>query len=66
MPQADVTSTVLFGDMLLILGAIGWGGTTLIFKMSRLSKVPAEKTLMYQTGISAPLLALGCFMSGEV
>src|SRR5204862_1497019 len=51
VPQADVDSTILFGDFLLILGALGWGGTTLIFKMSRLSKVPAEKTLMYQTGI---------------
>jgi drug/metabolite transporter (DMT)-like permease len=65
VPQADVTSTVLFGDMLLILGAIGWGGTTLIFKVSRLSKVPAEKTLLYQTGISAPILALGSYAIGE-
>jgi drug/metabolite transporter (DMT)-like permease len=65
VPQAEVTSTVLFGDMLLILGAFGWGGTTLIFKASRLSKVPAEKTLLYQTGISAPLLALGSYAIGE-
>ena len=65
VPQADVTSTVLFGDMLLILGAVGWGGTTLIFKVSRLSKVPAEKTLLYQTGISAPILALGSYVIGE-
>lgn len=64
-PQADVDSTVLFGDMLLLLGALGWGGTTLIFKMSRLSKVPAEKTLIYQTCVSAPLLGLGSFMLGE-
>lgn len=65
VPQADVDSTVLFGDMLLILGAIGWGGTTLIFKMTNLSKAPAEKTLIYQTGISAPLLALGSLAFGE-
>jgi len=65
VPQADVDAKVLFGDLLLILGAVGWGGTTLIFKMSNLAKAPAEKTLMYQTGISAPLLALGSFMFGE-
>jgi len=65
VPQADVNSTVLFGDMLLILGALGWGGTTLVFKMSNLARAPAEKTLIYQTGISAPLLALGSFMLGE-
>lgn len=65
VPQADVDSRVIFGDVLLLLGALGWGGTTLIFKMSRLSKAPAEKTLVYQTGVSAPLLALGSVMLGE-
>ena len=35
--------TCLFGDLLLILGALGWGGTTLVFKMSNLSKAPAGK-----------------------
>ena len=45
VPQADVDANVMFGDLLLILGAIGWGGTTLIFKMSNLAKAPAEKTL---------------------
>jgi drug/metabolite transporter (DMT)-like permease len=65
VPQPNVDAKVLFGDALLILGALGWGSTTLIFKMSNLAKAPAEKTLMYQTGISAPLLALGSFMLGE-
>jgi drug/metabolite transporter (DMT)-like permease len=65
VPQADVDATVLFGDMLLLLGALGWGGTTLVFKMSNLSKAPAEKTLIYQTGVSAPLLALGSLFLGE-
>jgi drug/metabolite transporter (DMT)-like permease len=65
VPQADVDAKVMFGDLLLILGALGWAGTTLVFKMSNLAKAPAEKTLMYQTGISAPLLALGSFMLGE-
>ncbi|WP_034464816.1 DMT family transporter [Afipia sp. P52-10] len=65
VPQADVDSTVLFGDMLLLLGALGWGGTTLIFKASNLSKAPAEKTLVYQTGVSAPLLGLGSLALGE-
>jgi drug/metabolite transporter (DMT)-like permease len=65
VPQPDVDARVMFGDLLLILGALGWAGTTLVFKMSNLAKAPAEKTLIYQTGISAPLLALGSFMLGE-
>lgn len=65
VPQANVDRTVLFGDLLLLLGALGWGGTTLIFKASNLSKAPAEKTLIYQTGVSAPLLALGSVALGE-
>jgi drug/metabolite transporter (DMT)-like permease len=65
VPQPDVDANVLFGDMLLILGALGWGGTTLIFKMTNLAKAPPEKTLIYQTGISAPILALGSIITGE-
>ena len=65
VPQADVDATVILGDVLLILGALGWAGTTLVFKMSNLAKVAAEKTLLYQTGVSAPLLALGSFAFGE-
>ena len=65
VPQANVDSTVLLGDVLSLAGALGWAGTTLLFKVSNLSKAPAEKTLLYQTGVSAPLLALGSFLLGE-
>jgi drug/metabolite transporter (DMT)-like permease len=64
-PQANVDSTVLLGDLLSLAGALGWAGTTLLFKASQLSKAPAEKTLLYQTGVSAPLLAAGSFFLGE-
>lgn len=65
VPQADVDATVLFGDALLLCAAVLWGATTMIFKMSRLSRAPAEKTLIYQTAVSAPLLALASMAAGE-
>lgn len=64
-PQANVDSTVLMGDGLLILGAMLWCATTLLFKVSNLSKAPAEKTIIYQAGISAPILAFGSWLLGE-
>jgi drug/metabolite transporter (DMT)-like permease len=65
VPQADVDAKVLFGDALMLGAAVLWGATTMIFKMSRLANAPAEKTLIYQTGVSAPLLALGSLVAGE-
>src|SRR4029450_8871575 len=59
VPQPGVDAKVMPGDLLLLPGPLGGAGTTLVFKMSNLAKAPAEKTLIYQTGISAPLLALG-------
>lgn len=64
-PQPNVDARVLMGDGLLILGASLWAATTLLFKLSSLSKVPAEKTVIYQTGISAPILAAVSWLTGE-
>jgi drug/metabolite transporter (DMT)-like permease len=43
----------LFGDALCILGAVLWGSTTVLIKASVLREVSAEKTLLYQLGVSA-------------
>ena len=65
IPQADVDSHVMIGDVLLIGGAIAWAGTTLVFKATRLVKAPAEKAMIYQLAISAPLLFVFAWLSGE-
>lgn len=64
-PQPNVDASVLMGDGLLILGASLWAVTTLLFKLSSLSKAVPEKTVLYQTGISAPVLAAASWIAGE-
>jgi drug/metabolite transporter (DMT)-like permease len=55
----------LLGDTMLIGAALAWAATTLIIKASPLSRISAEKTLLYQLAVSAPLLALAAAIFGE-
>ena len=55
---------MLVGDLLCVGAAIAWGLTIVLVKGSALQRVAAEKTLLYQLGVSAPVgfglsLALG-------
>lgn len=52
------------GDLMMVAAAIFWATTTLIIK-SRLSNIPAEKVMLYQLVVSAPMLALGALIAGE-
>jgi drug/metabolite transporter (DMT)-like permease len=62
-PAADPHQ--VFGDIMLVGGGAAWGATTLVIKASALNRVSAEKTLLYQLVVSAPLLALGGVLLGE-
>ena len=53
------------GDGLGLLAALLWGGTTLAIRGTRLAQASAEKTLLYQLGVSALLLALAALVAGE-
>lgn len=65
IPQADVTTRVMIGDVMLIGGALAWAATTLVFKATRLADAPAEKSMVYQLAVSAPLLFLFAWIAGE-
>jgi drug/metabolite transporter (DMT)-like permease len=65
LPQANVSSTVLFGDLLLIGGGAAWGATTIVMKATRLSRIPPEKTLIYQLAVSIPILVAASTALGE-
>lgn len=53
------------GDALGLLAALLWGGTTLAIRASRLAQASAEKTLLYQLGISGLGLVLAALLMGE-
>jgi drug/metabolite transporter (DMT)-like permease len=53
------------GDGLGVLAAVLWAGTTLTIRGSRLTLASAEKTLLYQVGVSAVLLLAAGLLQGE-
>lgn len=53
------------GDALGLLAAVLWGGTTLTIRASKLSQASAEKTLLYQLGISGLGLCLAALCVSE-
>jgi drug/metabolite transporter (DMT)-like permease len=53
------------GDLMFVGAAAAWAATTLVIKASALNRVSAEKTLLYQLAVSAPLLAIGAVAFGE-
>lgn len=62
-PSADPNQ--LTGDIMLLCGGITWGLTTLVVKVSSLSRAAPEKTLQYQLVISVPILAAFAWLYGE-
>ncbi|HRP26004.1 DMT family transporter [Thauera sp.] len=53
------------GDLMMLVAAMFWAATTLTVKASVLNRAAAEKTLLYQLGVSAPLLLLAALALGE-
>jgi drug/metabolite transporter (DMT)-like permease len=64
-PQAKAPPLQWLGDLLGLAAALTWGATTLAIRATRLSGAAAEKTLLYQLGVSALLLALAAPLAGE-
>jgi drug/metabolite transporter (DMT)-like permease len=46
----------IIGDVLCLLAGFAWGATTLCVRVTKLSEVSAEKTLLYQLGVSAVVM----------
>jgi drug/metabolite transporter (DMT)-like permease len=65
VPQADVDTRVLVGDLLIVGGGALWAATTLLVKMTPLLRAPPEKALSYQVALSIPILGFAAWVSGE-
>jgi drug/metabolite transporter (DMT)-like permease len=62
-PAADPRQ--MFGDVMMVGAALAWAATTLVIKVSALNRVSAEKTMLYQLVVSAPLLGAAALLFGE-
>jgi drug/metabolite transporter (DMT)-like permease len=65
VPQANVDTKVLLGDLMIVGGGAIWGATTVIAKGTKLRFAAPEKALGYQVAISIPILAAASLLSGE-
>lgn len=65
VPQPDVDSKVLLGDLMIVGGGLLWGATTVVVKATRLRFAPPEKALGYQVATSIPILCIAALLSGE-
>jgi len=53
------------GDLMMAGAALSWAATTLVIKVSSLSRVSPEKTLLYQIVVCVPMVAIGALAFGE-
>jgi drug/metabolite transporter (DMT)-like permease len=62
-PALDPRQAV--GDVMLVVAAMFWAATTILTKTTRLVNIAAEKVMLYQLVVSAPVLALGSIAAGQ-
>ena len=65
VPEPTANPQQIIGDLMLVGAAAAWAATTLLIKVTPLNRISAEKTLLYQLVVSAPLLAIGALVFGE-
>ena len=65
LPTPALDPRQAIGDLMMVGAALFWAATTLIIKASSLSPYPAEKVMLYQLVVSAPVLALAAWLAGE-
>ncbi|HCY84141.1 MAG TPA: EamA family transporter [Desulfobacteraceae bacterium] len=59
------TREMVLGDTMLLCAAVAWGSVTVVIKASPLTRISPSKVLLYQLGISAPILMAASVLLGE-
>jgi drug/metabolite transporter (DMT)-like permease len=65
LPTPALDPRQLIGDFMAVGAASLWAATTLIIKASPLTRVSAEKVMLYQLVVSAPIMAAAAYFAGE-
>lgn len=65
VPTPAMDPRQLIGDLMMVGAALFWAATTLIIKTSSLTRASAEKVMLYQLVVSAPVMAAAAFAVGE-
>ena len=55
----------LTGDIMMVGAALFWAATTLTIKASPLTRASAEKVMLYQLVVSAPMMVAAALLTGE-
>ncbi|MCG8618394.1 MAG: DMT family transporter [Desulfobacterales bacterium] len=59
------TRDMVLGDTMLLAAAVAWGTVTVVIKATPLTRISPSKVLLYQLGISAPILFAASALLGE-
>ena len=65
LPTPAMDPRQLLGDVMMVGAALFWAATTLLTKASALNRVSAEKVMLYQLVVSAPIMAAAAWLAGE-
>jgi drug/metabolite transporter (DMT)-like permease len=65
VPTPALDPRQIVGDVMMVGAALFWAATTLIIKASALNRVSAEKVMLYQLVVSAPIMAAAAYFAGE-
>jgi drug/metabolite transporter (DMT)-like permease len=65
LPTPALDPRQLLGDLMSVAAAVFWAITILTIKVTPLARASAEKTMLYQLVVSAPIMAACAWLMGE-